>query len=59
MDDELPKNIFGQTHLSVTRLFFAITALSFTMYMIPGLFGAPLTGISGWLPERKTLEFNT
>lgn len=57
-DDQLPKNIFGQSYLSVTRLFFAIASLSFTMYMIPGLFGAPLTGISGWLPERKTLEFN-
>lgn len=57
-DDELPKNIFGHPYLSVTRLFFAIAALSFTVYMIPGMFGAPLTGISGWLPERKTLEFN-
>lgn len=57
-DDELPKNIFGQSHLSVTRLFFAIASLAFTVYMIPGMFGAPLTGISGWLPERKTLDFN-
>lgn len=57
-DDSLPKNIFGQSYLSVTRLFFAIASLAFTVYMIPGMFGAPLTGISGWLPERKTLEFN-
>jgi thiol:disulfide interchange protein DsbD len=56
-DDELPKNIFGQPYLSVTRLTFAIASLAFTMYMIPGLFGAPLTGISGWLPEKKTSEF--
>lgn len=57
-DDELPKNMFGHPYLSVTRLFFAIAALAFTIYMIPGLWGAPLSGISGWLPERKTLEFN-
>jgi thiol:disulfide interchange protein DsbD len=57
-DDELPKNMFGHPYLSVTRLFFAIAALSFTVYMVPGMWGAPLEGISGWLPERKTLSFN-
>jgi thiol:disulfide interchange protein DsbD len=57
-DDELPKNMFGQSYLSVPRLMFAIVALSFTLYMLPGLWGAPLSGISGWLPERKTLDFN-
>lgn len=57
-DDELPKNMFGHPYLSVTRLFFAIAALSFTVYMVPGMWGAPLEGISGWLPERKTLAFN-
>src|SRR5690606_38243216 len=57
-DDELPKNIFGHPYVSVTRLFFAIASLSFTVYLCPGMFGAPLTAISGWLPERKTLEFN-
>lgn len=57
-DDDLPKNMFGHPYLTVTRLFFAIASLAFTVYMIPGLWGAPLSGISGWLPERKTLEFN-
>ncbi len=57
-DDELPKNMFGHTYLSVTRLFFAIAALAFTAYLIPGLWGAPLSGVSGFLPERKTLDFN-
>lgn len=57
-DSGLPKNDFQVPYLSVTRLFFAIASLSFTVYLIPGMFGAPLTGISGWLPERKTLEFN-
>jgi len=57
-DDDLPKNMFGQPYLSITRLFFAIASFSFMVYMLPGLWGAPLTSISGLLPERKTLEFN-
>jgi thiol:disulfide interchange protein DsbD len=57
-DDTLPVNDYQLPYLSVTRLFFAIAALSFTIYMIPGLWGAPLNGISGWLPENKTQDFN-
>lgn len=37
-------------HLSVARLFAAILALSFTVYLIPGLWGAPLKIISGFPP---------
>lgn len=53
-------SIFGSTalhsistsiwYLSVPRLFFAILALSFTMYLIPGLWGAPLKLIHGFPP---------
>jgi thiol:disulfide interchange protein DsbD len=57
-DDHLPLNDYGHPYLSVTRLFFAISSLAFTVYMIPGLWGAPLNGISGWLPENKTQDFN-
>lgn len=57
-DDHLPLNDYGLPYLSVTRLFFAIGAVAFTIYMIPGLWGAPLNGISGWLPENKTQDFN-
>lgn len=57
-DDDLPKNMFGHPYLSVPRLMFAITSFAFMVYMLPGLWGAPLTSISGLLPERKTLEFN-
>lgn len=57
-DDNLPKNDYGIPHLSVPRFLFALTSLSFTVYMIPGLWGAPLNGISGWLPENKTQDFN-
>lgn len=37
-------------HLSVSRLFFAILTFSFTIYLIPGLWGAPLKLISGFPP---------
>jgi thiol:disulfide interchange protein len=57
-DDLLPKNEYGVPYLTVTRLFFAIISLAFTIYMIPGLWGAPLKGISAWLPEMKTQDFN-
>jgi thiol:disulfide interchange protein DsbD len=57
-DDHLPLNDYGHPYLSVTRLIFAIIPLAFTVYMIPGLWGAPLNGISGWLPENKTQDFN-
>jgi thiol:disulfide interchange protein DsbD len=36
----------------------ALIPLAFTVYLIPGLWGAPLAGVSGFLPERKTLDFN-
>ncbi|HVU54606.1 MAG TPA: thioredoxin family protein [Puia sp.] len=57
-DSELPKNEDGVPYLTVTRTMFAIVALAFTVYMIPGLWGAPLKGISAWLPEMKTQDFN-
>lgn len=37
-------------HISVSRLFVAILTLSFTVYLIPGLWGAPLKLISGFPP---------
>ena len=45
-------------HIGVVRLFLAIATLSFTVYMIPGLWGAPLNGISGFLPPMYTQDFN-
>jgi thiol:disulfide interchange protein DsbD len=57
-DDELPKNDFGQPYLSVKRLFFAMGALIFAVYMIPGLWGAPLKGIAAFVPPMGTQDFN-
>lgn len=57
-DDVLPKNDFGLPYLSVTRLLFALASLIFAVYMIPGLWGAPLKGISAFLPPMGTQDFN-
>jgi thiol:disulfide interchange protein DsbD len=57
-DDDLPKNDYGHPYLTVTRLMFAIASLTFTVYLVPGLWGAPLKGISAWLPEMRTQDFN-
>jgi thiol:disulfide interchange protein len=57
-DSDLPQNDFGKPYLTVSRLMFAIVFGAFTIYLIPGLWGAPLNLVSGFLPERKTLAFN-
>lgn len=57
-DDELPKNDFGLPYLGVKRLFFAMASLIFAVYMIPGLWGAPLKGISAFVPPMGTQDFN-
>lgn len=45
-------------HIGIFRLFVIILVFSFVVYLIPGLFGAPLKGISSLLPARSTSEFN-
>jgi len=44
------------SHISVTRLFFIIISLSVTIYLIPGLWGAPLKLFSGILPPQDYSE---
>ncbi len=44
--------------LSVPRLFLAILSLSFSVYLLPGLWGAPLKAISGYLPHTGTQDFD-
>lgn len=43
-------------HISVTRLFFAITSFFITIYLIPGMWGAPLKIFSGVLPPLEYSE---
>ncbi len=45
-------------HISVYRLFMAIITFSFVVYMIPGLWGAPLKTLSGYLPPQTTQDFD-
>ena len=43
--------------IGVTRLALAIAVFSFVVYMIPGMFGAPLKALSGYLPPISTQDF--
>lgn len=44
-------------NLSVPRTLFATTVLAFVIYLVPGMFGAPLKGLSGWLPPMNSQDF--
>ncbi|MBR5108491.1 MAG: thioredoxin family protein [Bacteroidales bacterium] len=43
--------------IGITRLALAIAVFSFVVYMIPGMFGAPLKALSGYLPPISTQDF--
>jgi thiol:disulfide interchange protein len=45
-------------HISVPRLFLSISTFAFAVYMVPGLFGAPLKGISSLLPPVSESAVN-
>lgn len=55
-DDDLPLNDYGKPYLTVTRLLFSILAFCFTIYLVPGLWGAPLKIISGFPPPVTYTE---
>lgn len=44
--------------ISVPRLFLAIIVLAFTVYLVPGLWGAPLRSVSAFLPPQETQDFD-
>jgi thiol:disulfide interchange protein DsbD len=50
-DSDLP-------NIGVFRLLLIIVVFTFVVYLIPGLFGAPLKGISGLIPSAETSSFN-
>lgn len=56
-DDELPKNMFGIPYVSIPRLLLATASFSFAVYMIPGMWGAPLKAISSFVPPMGTQDF--
>jgi Thiol:disulfide interchange protein len=45
-------------HIGTFRLFLIISVFTLVVYLIPGLFGAPLNGLSSFLPAMETSEFN-
>ena len=44
-------------HIGILRLFLVIVDFTFVVYMIPGMFGAPLKALSGYLPPIETQDF--
>ncbi len=46
------------TKVSVPRFFMALASLAFAVYMVPGLWGAPLKAVSAFAPPMKTQDFN-
>ncbi len=45
-------------HTSVPRFFLGLAALAFAVYMVPGLWGAPLKAVSAFAPPMSTQDFN-
>ncbi len=45
-------------YVSVPRLVFVIITFTFVVYLIPGMFGAPLKALSGYLPPMTTHDFD-
>ncbi|MDQ4140084.1 MAG: thioredoxin family protein, partial [Bacteroidota bacterium] len=50
-DSDLP-------YISVPRLLLAVVTFSFVAYLIPGMFGAPLKALAGYLPPQSTHDFD-
>lgn len=45
-------------HVSVPRFFMAVASLSFAVYLLPGMWGAPLKAVSAFAPPLTTQDFN-
>jgi thiol:disulfide interchange protein DsbD len=56
-DDASPKNIYGQEYVSIFKLFLAIVSFSFAVYLLPGMWGAPLNGMSQFIPPMGTQDY--
>lgn len=48
----------ADSSIGVFRFFLALVSLSFAMYLVPGLWGAPLKGVSAFVPPLYTQDFN-
>ena len=45
-------------HIGIPRFFLSLASFSFAIYLIPGLWGAPLKGVSAFVPPLYTQDFN-
>ena len=52
------KNDSDLHHIGVFRLALIITTFSFVIYLIPGMFGAPLKALAGYLPPQESIDFD-
>lgn len=48
----------SQGHVSVFRFFLALISFSFAVYLLPGMWGAPLKSVSAFVPPLSTQDFN-
>ncbi len=55
---KLPHDDEDENKIGVTRFMLALCSIAFTIYMIPGLWGAPLKAVSAFAPPMKTQDFN-
>jgi len=55
-DDANAKNIYGQEYVSIFKLFLSILFFTFAVYLLPGMWGAPLNGMSAFLPPMGTFS---
>jgi thiol:disulfide interchange protein DsbD len=56
-DDAPPKNIYGQEYVSIFKLFLAMGCFAFAVYLLPGMWGAPLNAMSAFVPPMGTQDF--
>lgn len=56
-DSSLPRNDFEVTYTPLPRMFLSLLSFAFAIYLIPGLWGAPLNKVSGLLPPLGTQEY--
>ncbi len=56
-DDANAKNIYGQEYVSLFKLFLAFASFTFAVYLLPGMWGAPLKGLGQFLPPMGTQDY--
>lgn len=56
-DDAPAKNVYGQEYVSLFKLFLAIACFTFAVYLLPGMWGAPLNGMSQFVPPMGTQDY--